>query len=370
MSAPTQTQSTDNTLLYLFLAAVIYCLFYFVWDSYHFEIAYYSLKASWYLLGVFDWPISPEFIARWRAEIATAALNSGQLDASQILHYANRAGYFYVIIPAGLTLLCLKQTLNHPSLRTKRAIDADSLRNVMAEHATALIPVLYYGDLLNAEPESQRSAKTPEEWASGHGLIRNGRLHAGEMESVLITELGPRLEGLEDMALHEQYLFTVFCIRLYAPEAAFEQSLELLDALNRSCHIGTWKGERGYPAFAEIPNRFQEFSARPEVKELFRYHPYARTLLYKLHEEALRHGKLPSSYFRWLKGMDRTLWYVLNTTGRKAPFAESLAVFTQARWESFARSQGYCLQEPCVTDAVKSMESYLHQAGIITLEQQ
>ena len=84
-----------------------------------------------------------------------------------------------------------------------------------------------------------------------------------------------------------------------------------------------------------------------------------------MHKAALASGKLPSSHFRWLKGIDRRLWYALNTTGRKSPFVESAAVFTQTLWEDFAFDNGYRLTEPCLEDAIDGIEAYLVKIGLM-----
>ena len=87
-----------------------------------------------------------------------------------------------------------------------------------------------------------------------------------------------------------------------------------------------------------------------------------------MHKAALKTGKLPSSHFRWLKGMDRQLWYALNTTGRKGPFIESAAVFTQALWEDFATDEGYRLPTPHLDDAIDGIETYLVKIGLMATQ--
>ena len=88
-------------------------------------------------------------------------------------------------------------------------------------------------------------------------------------------------------------------------------------------------------------------------------------MLHAMHKASLAFGRLPSSHFRWLKGIDRKLWYALNTTGRKAPFVESVAVFTQTLWEDFAFENGYRLTEPALDDAIGGIEAYLVKIGIV-----
>lgn len=172
---------------------------------------------------------------------------------------------------------------------------------------------------------------------------------------------------LSQMQPQEKAMFAIFGTRLFAQDTDAEKvtAQDLLDRLNRSCHQNTWNGRKGYPDLSITDKAFAQYATHPDVSGWLQKHAYPRTLLHAMHKEALTTGKLPSSHFRWLKGMDRGLWYALNTTGRKAPFLESAAVFSQTLWEDLAHEHGYQLTEPYVDDAIDGLEAYLGKIGLL-----
>ncbi|MFL3403371.1 conjugal transfer protein TrbA, partial [Escherichia coli] len=58
----------------------------------------------------------------------------------------------------------------------------------------------------------------------------------------------------------------------------------------------------------------------------------SRSLLYALFDDDLQ---LPSANFRWLKGVDRTLWYALSSAGRGKFFIEGGGVIAWSQCESY-----------------------------------
>jgi intracellular multiplication protein IcmP len=358
----------DMGMVYLGMLALATALGYLFWQTSHEEIAYFGLKWAWYQIGCFDWPIAPAPIAHWRQEAATLAGAPGAVDFDRFFAFMNKAGYLFVWIPLLLTLRGAVRAHRHPSNRTRRRITAASLPHIMAEHSPAVIPSLYYGDLLNTDPEEHRSALNPEDWVSRHAVLVNGMLDRAKCRELLIADLGKPVATLAELNSHERALFAIFGARLLADGSDHAQAQALLDKLNRSCHRGTWQGKPGYPDLSLCDVAFAKYAAHPDAAGWLSKHPYPRTLLHAMHKAALAFGRLPSSHFRWLKGIDRTLWYALNTTGRKAPFVESAAVFTQTLWESFAFDNGYRLSEPCIEEAIDGIEAYLAKIGLMAAQ--
>ena len=52
-------------------------------------------------------------------------------------------------------------------------------------------------------------------------------------------------------------------------------------------------------------------------------------------------------------------------TTPKTPFIESLAVFTQMRWEKVAYHYGCTLTEPHLDDAVDAVEQFLRKSDLL-----
>lgn len=340
------------------------------WFISHAEISYTLLKWSWNLLGLFDYSHMPAFISAWRAEIAALAAQPRGISFEQITKVTNTVGYLFVWIPVGITLVAIWIARRHRSNFTRRQVTVSTLPWIMSQHSPAIIPSLYYGDaeslLLNVDPPEHRSALSPEEWAAENMLIINGKLDREKARALLISDLGNAISTIEDLSHVERALFAVFASRLFGRKVQQDRSLQLLNELNRSCHTHSFKGARGYPDLAITDSEFDQWKQHEEAQELLVKHPYPRTLLHAMHKAAIDgKGKLPSSYFIWLKGMDRKLWYALNTTGRKGPFIESSAVFTQTLWEEYAADTGYRLTEPFIDDAIDGLEQYLKKIGLV-----
>jgi hypothetical protein len=76
-------------------------------------------------------------------------------------------------------------------------------------------------------------------------------------------------------------------------------------------------------------------------------------------------GVLSTSMFRWLKKIDRTLWYCLNNVGRRRFHVEAAGAVSHFFAE---RVVGAALAEPNVETAVDGLADYLDQQGVIDLE--
>ena len=369
MGSSKHGRSDDMGLVYLGMIGLAAGFVCFLWYTSHADIAYYALKWAWYQLAVLDWPFMPNAIRQWRQEAAYLASNPASVSFGQLLAVINKTGYLYVWLPIVLTVRGLMLAIRHKANLTRRKVTVQTLPWIMSKHSPAIIPSLYYGDrdtlLLNVDPPEHRSALNPEEWVEQHGLLINGTLDRARCRELLIADLGKPVAALSELNAQERALFAVFGMRLLLGGKDIMRAQDLLDELNRSCHTNNWNGMKGYPDLSLADKAFAKYAEHPDAQSWLAKHPYPRTLLHAMHKAALASGKLASSHFRWLKGMDRPLWYALNTTGRKGPFLESAAVFSQTLWEDFAFDSGYQLAEPCIDDAIEGVEIYLIKIGLM-----
>ncbi|MBA5690542.1 secretion/conjugation apparatus DotM-related subunit [Rugamonas apoptosis] len=362
--------ASETTTLYLVLGGAALVGVVVAWHMYHGLIAYWLLHATWLELDYLrQLPLLNDHVAPLQRCLIAAAYRPEQLAAGALLDLLNAGGWCFVPLPAAIGLYGLVCAWRHPANRTRRAITAATLPHIMARHAPAVTPVLYYGDLLNVDPAEHRRSLNPEEWAQQRNLIVNGQLRRDLCADELVKDLGGRLASLEQLSLTEQAMFAIFGARLLSDGKDIAHAQAMLDALNRSCHHINWQGRRGYPDLTICNAAFAKYVQHPAARIWLEKHHYARTLLHAMHKDSLKYGRLSSAHFRWLKGMDRPLWYALNTTGRKTPFVESAAVYTQTLWETFAAEHGYQLTEPCVDDAIDGIESYLIKVGIVHRQQ-
>ena len=408
----TAVRRDDMGFVYLAMVALVIGMCIYFWYSEKADIVYYGLKFTHTQLSWLDYPFMPDEIREWKAEATKLAAQPNKVSFDQFLAVMNKTGYLFVWLPVLMAIHGIRLAWRHKAAHTRRRITVQTLPWLMSKHSPAIIPTLYYGDkdtlLLNVDPEEHRSAINPEEWVEQHGLLVNSALDRDKCRELFIAHLGtpfatlgavptpqpqppanepqeaqaeqaqpneatpeqapPKPESsailnlLAKMQAQEKAMFAVFGTRLFARDTDTEKvsAQDLLDSLNRSCHQG-----KGYPDLSITDKAFAQYATHPDVSTWLQKHAYPRTLLHAMHKEALLTGKLPSSHFRWLKGMDRGLWYALNTTGRKTPFLESAAVFTQTLWEEFAHEHGYQLTEPYVDDAIDGLQAYLAKIGLL-----
>jgi intracellular multiplication protein IcmP len=363
-----EAKHDDMGLVYLGMTALAIAALWLLWSEYHTDVAYYGLKWTWLQLSLIDWSFMPYIVQSGRHEAAILAAMPATVTFDQLLGLLNLPGYVFVCIPVLLAMRAFRIAQQHPTNRTRRRITVETLPWIMSAHSPAIIPSLYYGDLLNTDPPEHRSSRNPEEWVAEHSLLINGVLDRERCRALLQLDLGNTVASLDEMAPHEKCLFAVFGARLLSDGRDIDKAQQMLDGLNRSCHRGTWQGKPGYPDLSLTDVAFDTYARHADALGWLANHPYPRTLLYSMHRVALATGKLPSAHFRWLKGIDRTLWYALNTTGRKGPFIESAAVFTQALWEDFAADNGFRLSAPHLDDAIDGIEAYLSKIGLMTAQ--
>lgn len=350
-------RQNDDALLYGLLALISAILVYALWFAFHEQIIYYTLKLAWVILGFLSLGPLEDIFYPVRKELSEAALYAEHIPFLEFLRLS-AMGYI-VFSPLALIWIFFEflSTLNDPKQATKRAMTLDRLRKIMNSHSTATIPLDGYPNLLKNNPEEHRSALSPLEFAKENELLNRRLLDRPKAEAVFAKQLGERTNEINSLPPHQKALFTVFASRLFGKDR--QESQDLLDALNRSC------SKTGYPDFSIIQKAFSVYSKNPEIDVWLKSHKYAPTLLYAMHNEAMKYGKLPSSYFRWLKGLDRTLWYTLNNSGRKVSWCECGGVFCQAEWEMFAKNKKGTLKGVHVTPAVDALEQWLSNVGAI-----
>lgn len=366
-------QKKNDSLGFVVLALiVILCLFiYFFWKANHSEIVFNISSCYWYILDFID--IGPNFIKNLKKDAFELATYSNIAPFYVFASFTNRVGYLFVPFSILFTLYLIYKMEKLPIAKINRIIDIRTLPRIMAKHCPAIIPSLYYGDsdslLLNVDPDEHKSALDPIEWSKKHDLLINKLLFDREKcKKLLIKQLGTKIKSINDLSDCEKTMFTIFASRLFTNKP--ETAIELTDKLNYSCHTHTFNGKKGYPDLKITNSLFEEYVTKfkSEIDKFIDVYSYSRIILYAMHIEAVKKGKLPSSYFRWLKGMDRELFYALNCTGRKTPFVEASAVFGHYLWCDFNNKNNINYSEPMLEEVIDGIENYLIKSGELELE--
>ncbi|EBT1725980.1 conjugal transfer protein TrbA [Salmonella enterica] len=323
----------------------------------------------WYLA---DFASIHTYVAGKINLLAWASNRVEDLSLGEFLEVMNQtAGILYVFM-LPVTVYGLVATRNHPLSITRRKIDIHALPKIMSTFSPAIIPALQYGDpktqLLNVDPPEHRSGMTPDEFAISHKLVIGQRLDHERARQAFDAQLGTPLLSESSFSAHERALVAIIGLQVFCDDRS--AALELRDALNRSCGKRQREhgNKRGYPQLSLAEKAFRQVMATPQAKAWIRRHSTTRTALSALHAQDLR---LPAGQFRWLKGIDRTLWYVLSSSDRSKCFVEGAGVVTAAQWESLVSQLSKKLKvvipapENLTAFAVRGLEDDLRNIGMV-----
>lgn len=370
MSAPQHYPSPNNdqgTMMLMALALILIAIVIF-----H-SIFYYACCAMlYYLWYLADFASIHTYVAGKINLLAWASHRVEDLSLGEFLEVMNQtAGILYVFM-LPVTVYGLVATRNHPLSITRRKIDIYTLPKIMSTFSPAIIPSLQYGDpktqLLNVDPPEHRSAMTPDEFAISHKLVIGQRLDHERARQVFDAQLGTPLLSESSFSAHERALVAIIGLQVFCDDRP--AALELRDALNRSCGKRQREhgNKRGYPRLSLAEKAFKQVMATSQAKAWVRRHSTTRTALSALHARDLR---LPAGQFRWLKGIDRTLWYVLSSSDRSKSFVEGAGVVTAAQWESLVSQMSRKLKivipapDNLTIFAVRGLEDDLRNIGMV-----
>ncbi|MGK2894458.1 secretion/conjugation apparatus DotM-related subunit [Klebsiella michiganensis] len=319
-----------------------------------------------------DFPRIHPFVAQRINLLAWAGNHANTLDWSQFIVVMNRtagillAPLAIVVVWGGIAVR------NHPMNHTRRPISIHTLPHIMARFSPSIIPALCYGDpktqLLNCDPPEHRSAQAPEEFAIEHQLIVGQRLDRERAREVFARQLGTPLTDMDSFSPAEKALFAVFGLQVFLDDRKAAEAL--LDSLNRSCLLRSRRdgGKRGYPVLSVANRAFARVSKTPQARQWIARYSTTRTALSALHAQQLR---LPGARFRWLKGIDRTLWYALTSSDRSKVFVEGAGVIAVAQWETLEAAVATRLNTRVsptpdqVDSAVDGLEAELRGLGMV-----
>lgn len=370
MSAYQPTPSPNNdqgTMMLMALALILIAIAIF-----H-SIFYYACCAMlYYLWYLADFASIHTYVAGKINLLAWASNRVEDLSLGEFLEVMNQtAGILYVFM-LPVTVYGLVATRNHPLSITRRKIDIHTLPKIMSTFSPAIIPALQYGDpktqLLNVDPPEHRCAMTPDEFAISHKLVIGQRLDHERARQAFDAQLGTPLLSESSFSAHERALVAIIGLQVFCDDRS--AALELRDALNRSCGKRQREhgNKRGYPQLSLAEKAFRQVIGTPQAKAWIRRHSTTRTALSALHAQDLR---LPAGQFRWLKGIDRTLWYVLSSSDRSKCFVEGAGVVTAAQWESLVSQLSKKLKvvipapENLTAFAVRGLEDDLRNIGMV-----
>lgn len=161
------------------------------------------------------------------------------------------------------------------------------------------------------------------------------------------AQMGPVWKGsLQHMPAHVLALFAIFASKAEHDVKSYSR---LMAQISRSSTRGSTTLD-----YSGVKAVLFKHIRSMKVAKAVAPHAYLYTALASLLQLAREDGVLASSEFLWLKLVDRNLWYMLNSVGRKTAFPEVSGPYAHWVVECKLRRP---LRTPMVEEAINALES-------------
>lgn len=358
---PREKQSDDGLLL----LALIPILMIILWFGLGKSIIYGSCQILYWLYSIAPDSLVPGSRTDKMHLLNQAAIHRDQVSFTDFITLLNLTASIAVPIVILFSALFAYIILKSPFYKLTRRISIKDLPRIMLKYAPANAHVLarfgaYDKLLLNEDPEEAKGPLSPVEFAEKHDLIDKDRkrlkkkkAHRVFMEQVKVSN------GKLQFSDYEKSLICVFTLVRFEKDR--NRAKDLLDALNLSC----LKTSSGFPDFTLAETTWDEVSNSPKLVAFLDQRTSTRAAIHALFDNDLI---IPPAQFRWLKGIDRTLWMALSSVGRGKFFVEGAGVIAWSQSETFIVNNSSCAENTyrTVRSAVLGLERELVNFDVIT----
>lgn len=341
-------------------AAVLLCWLFF--DVF----VYWTTWTLYWLWKMVDFPMIHNWAGGKINLLADVANHSKAVKLDEWLDVMNATSGILLLFLVPLVVASSWALAHHPVLpfRSKRLVNIRTLPGLVTRFAPSVIPVIAStgpDGLMNDTSVANAWALKPETFAALHNLVKHKVLDRKAAREVFEAQIGPAHTGLEGWSPYERALLAVFGQQVFLDDR--KAATQLLDDLNRSCLVkGLLKrsNDSMTPLYGLADQAFERVVQAPGVDEWLKSHRSVRTALVALYGRDLR---LPPARFRWLKGVDRTLWYALHSADTAKGFVEGAGVQAQARAEVHAHKLGLPRPGLMVNQAIEGLQTELESIG-------
>lgn len=360
------TSSDDLWMMAMFVAAIA-GIIYFVPQIIIAPWKYLKIAELWVLDFM---PLSADGAENARRAmdflVSRAATDISWSQVSMINNYVGSytAYLFAAILGAVGIFIIMRKTYNY-------SYDMDRLLAEQSKVWKRVKPWVNYQPHPKAYAGPMRSSQKPMEFVHENGLLiypeghslapgvkKRGpkpkneplpKFESEKCEALLIEQMGGYWEGPEKLKSYERLLFTLFATRICGGSEGKKKADAILDGAAEM--IAEPKGDHS-KTHELIGGLFQKYKNDPKIVEITQGHAYIKTVLAEMLERSRVNGVLASCDFLWLKRIDRGLWYMMNSVGRRSCFIECGGPW--AHWIA-ERTIGRPLESPQVKEAVKAI---------------
>lgn len=214
-----------------------------------------------------------------------------------------------------------------------------------------------------ADDKLQEPARTPMEWMRDNkiALSKADGFDEDAAKKAFSEQLGPLWEGVASAPIYVQAI----CVMCALSGRRSKATLPLKENLARIWTAERAKAEKQTAALIEP--HLKDGKIQKAIERHTSQHAYTNSAMFSLLDWARENGGvIATAEFRWLKQLDRSLWYTLNNVGRRAFHTEGGGAVAHFFSERVAQ---HPLVEPHVDEAINGILDYLEHHAFIDMDQ-
>lgn len=355
---PPQQPQGDNSLAALWLTVLIFITCGLIWYFGHAYIVSFVYKIKLFqaeVMSLFTSKLDPTIKQMRTQNLAQVSFQQMQVVSTTIGDFMR---YPIVVI---LGILAVLLYFNDISTRFRRTYTMKSLAEAEQANWPQIKPILKL-DLVSQDIDSGpwAMAMTPMQFAKKYKLLQEEPIILSDQtlrrrarpsvsvirnkaKQVFTLQLGRYWEGTNALNDHTKALFAIFAARINRDR---DETAKLVKQIAISVESGTLN----FSGTEELLNKHKDSKG---VLEVTQKHAFLLTVMASMIEAARTDGVIATADFLWLKPLDRSLWYMLNSVGRQTPYVEIAGPF--AHWLA-EKDFGRKIMVPMVDEAVTALE--------------
>jgi intracellular multiplication protein IcmP len=354
----------NESLDFLWIVAVLVIGVVAVWYFYSAQITSFVFWIRLYEIKLINWVVEPlktffEFLNlpfpstdalnAWERYIKTRPAKVPFSLVAQVSYVVGAYLRFLTLLVLGLLGLYIFR--KHIGLKFKSIFSMLTLKKAEQEVWPQSRPTLALNllkDDISKGPWAM--ALTTLAFCEKHQIIESqeieghwvGKLIEGPAYRVFSLQTGRLWMGPKHLKLHVKALFTIFAAKANHDSEVANKLLDQISASAGSSKLN----------FSGVQPLFDKYYNTEPVQHIIARHAYLLTIMASMLEQARTDGVLASAEFLWLKPLDRPLWYMLNSVGRRVAVPEISGAF--AHWIA-EKELGGAIRTPMVDSAIKGM---------------
>ncbi len=356
--ASQQQQQSDNSMAPIWIIILLFLVGWIIWYTGHAYIVAFVFKLKMTEAELVNLVVGHmDKVMAYMRETNPATVTFNQL--SEVSEYIGDYLRYPIIII--LSLLSIILYYSNVTLKFRRTYNMDSFKRSEIENWPQIRPVAQI-DLIDTDLHTGpwAMALNPVEFCKKNDLLRKDTLRAGQKSSIRDTgpgitikrseskrlftmQLGEYWEGPQHLPIYVKALLACFAAKLNRDR---DSCYKLLDQINLSTSSGKLN-------FSGVDELLYKHVNKENVQKIMSQHAYTLTVMASILEAARNDGVLCTADFLWLRPVDRTLWYMLNTIGRQTPFVEVAGPFAHWRVEKELQHR---VMVPMIDEAVKALD--------------